>query len=208
LKIVFKNSEKFIIINRRNQSIFAPEHGRCTAFREINNQGLREIDKQGRRTDYLTIHIVLVEPEIPPNTGNIARTCAATGTKLHLIKPLGFSIDDRTLKRAGLDYWQYVDLEVHECLDDFLKKYKDIPKYYATTKGIRKHTEVRYEEDVMLLFGKETEGLPRSLIEENMDRTIRIPMSRETRMRSLNLSNSASIVLYEVLRQRNFSGLE
>lgn len=156
----------------------------------------------------MTIHIVLVEPEIPPNTGNIARTCAATGTKLHLVKPLGFSIDDRTLKRAGLDYWQYVDLEVHESLDDFLKMYKDIPKYYATTKGIRNYTEVRYEEDVMLLFGKETEGLPRALIEENKDRTIRIPMSKETRLRSLNLSNSASIILFEALRQRNFSGLE
>ncbi|HVI40569.1 MAG TPA: TrmH family RNA methyltransferase, partial [Anaerovoracaceae bacterium] len=95
----------------------------------------------------MTIHIVLVEPEIPPNTGNIARSCAATGAKLHLVKPLGFSIDDKTLKRAGLDYWPYVDLEVHECLDDFLIKYKDMPMYLATTKGIRNYAEVVYEEN-------------------------------------------------------------
>jgi tRNA (cytidine/uridine-2'-O-)-methyltransferase len=156
----------------------------------------------------LTIHIVLVEPEIPPNTGNIARSCAATGAKLHLVKPLGFSIDDKTLKRAGLDYWPYVDLEVHESLEEFLKKYKDMPMYLATTKGIRRYTEVSYEENAMLLFGKETAGLPRTLIEEYKDRTIRIPMSRDTRLRSLNLSNSASIVLFEALRQQDFPDLE
>jgi tRNA (cytidine/uridine-2'-O-)-methyltransferase len=156
----------------------------------------------------LTIHIVLVEPEIPPNTGNIARSCAATGAKLHLVKPLGFSIDDKTLKRAGLDYWPFVDLEVHESLEEFLKKYKDMPMYLATTKGIRRYTEVSYEENAMLLFGKETAGLPRTLIEEYKDRTIRIPMSRDTRLRSLNLSNSASIVLFEALRQQNFPDLE
>lgn len=156
----------------------------------------------------MTIHIVLVEPEIPPNTGNIARSCAATGAKLHLVKPLGFSIDDKTLKRAGLDYWPYVDLEVHENLEEFLKKYKDMPMYLATTKGIRQYTEVEYEEDAMLLFGKETAGLPRALIEEYKDRTIRIPMSRDTRLRSLNLSNSANIVLFEALRQQNFPDLE
>ena len=156
----------------------------------------------------MTIHIVLVEPEIPPNTGNIARSCAATGAKLHLVKPLGFSIDDKTLKRAGLDYWPYVDLEVHEGLEEFLKKYKDMPMYLATTKGIRRYTDVSYEENAMLLFGKETAGLPRALIEECKDRTIRIPMSKDTRLRSLNLSNSASIVLFEALRQQNFPDLE
>lgn len=156
----------------------------------------------------MTLHIVLVEPEIPPNTGNIARSCAATGARLHLVKPLGFSIDDKTLKRAGLDYWQYVDLEVHESLEEFLEQYKDMPMYLATTKGIRKYTEVTYEENAMLLFGKETAGLPRTFIEEYKERTIRIPMSKDTRLRSLNLSNSASIVLFEALRQQNFPNLE
>ncbi len=156
----------------------------------------------------MTIHIVLVEPEIPPNTGNIARSCAATGAKLHLVKPLGFSIDDKTLKRAGLDYWPHVDLEVHESLEEFLKKYKDMPMYLATTKGIRRYTDVAYEENAMLLFGRETAGLPRTLIEEYRERTIRIPMSRDTRLRSLNLSNSANIVLFEALRQQNFPNLE
>lgn len=156
----------------------------------------------------MTLHIVLVEPEIPPNTGNIARSCAATGAKLHLVKPLGFSIDDRTLKRAGLDYWPYVDLEVHESLTDFLKEYKDMPMYLATTKGIRNYTDVSYEENAMLLFGRETAGLPRDFIEKYKDRTIRIPMSKETRLRSLNLSNSVNIVLFEALRQQNFPDLE
>lgn len=156
----------------------------------------------------VTIHIVLVEPEIPPNTGNIARSCAATGTKLHLVKPLGFSIDDKTLKRAGLDYWPFVDLEVHESLDEFLEKYKNMPMYFATTKGIRKYTDVAYEENAMLLFGKETAGLPAALIDKHKDRTIRIPMSRDTRLRSLNLSNSANIVLFEALRQQNFLDLD
>jgi tRNA (cytidine/uridine-2'-O-)-methyltransferase len=156
----------------------------------------------------LTIHIVLVEPEIPPNTGNIARSCAATGAKLHLVKPLGFSIDDKTLKRAGLDYWPFVDLEVHESLAEFFDKYKDMPIYLATTKGARKYTDVTYEENAMLLFGRETAGLPRELIEAHRDRTIRIPMSKDTRLRSLNLSNSANIVLFEALRQQNFPNLE
>lgn len=156
----------------------------------------------------MTIHIVLVEPEIPPNTGNIARSCAATGVKLHLVKPLGFSIDDKTLKRAGLDYWPYVDLEVHESLEEFLKKYKDMPIYLATTKGASRYTDVTYEENAMLLFGKETAGLPGTLIDEYKDRTIRIPMGRDTRLRSLNLSNSVNIVLFEALRQQTFPNLE
>ncbi len=156
----------------------------------------------------MTINIVLVEPEIPPNTGNIARSCAATGARLHLVKPLGFAIDDKTLKRAGLDYWPYVDLEVHENLDEFLKKHKNMPMYLATTKGVRSYTDVVYEENVMLLFGKETAGLPGDLIEKYRERTIRIPMSRDTRLRSLNLSNSVNIVLFEALRQLDFPNLE
>ncbi len=156
----------------------------------------------------MTLHIVLVEPEIPPNTGNIARSCAATGSKLHLVEPLGFSIDDKTLKRAGLDYWPFVELEVHECLEDFLTKYKDMPMYFATTKGTRHYSEVSYEKNAMLLFGKETAGLPRDLIEKYRERTIRIPMSKDTRLRSLNLSNSASIVLFEALRQLDFPDLD
>lgn len=152
----------------------------------------------------MTIHIALHEPEIPPNTGNIARSCVATSSRLHLIKPLGFSLEDRYLKRAGLDYWPYVNLEVHENLTDFLEKYGDIPIYLATTKGIRNYTDVNYEENVILMFGKETAGLPSYLIDEFKDRTIRIPMSKETRFRSLNISNSANIILFEVLRQHNF----
>jgi len=156
----------------------------------------------------LTIHIVLVEPEIPPNTGNIARSCAATNSKLHLIKPLGFSIDDKTLKRAGLDYWPYVDLEVHDNLDLFLDKYKNATMYFSTTKGINRYTDVIYEDNAMIIFGKETAGLPRNIIEEHKERTIRIPMSMNTRLRSLNLSNSVNIILFEALRQQGFQGLE
>ena len=153
------------------------------------------------------LSIVLVEPEIPPNTGNIARTCAATGAALHLIKPLGYSIDDTQLKRAGLDYWEFVDLEVHESLDDFLAKYGERPLYLATTKGKRSFTEPLYEENAMLLFGRETAGLPRTFIEANFEKTIRIPMSADTRLRSLNLSNSAAIVVFEALRQLGFPGM-
>ncbi|MBR0600262.1 tRNA (uridine(34)/cytosine(34)/5-carboxymethylaminomethyluridine(34)-2'-O)-methyltransferase TrmL [Sinanaerobacter chloroacetimidivorans] len=156
----------------------------------------------------MTIHIVLVEPEIPPNTGNIARSCAATGAKLHLIEPLGFSIDDKTVKRAGLDYWPFVSLEVHKSLNEFMDKYQDAPMYLATTKGERRYTDVKYESDAMILFGKETAGLPRSFIEEHKEKTIRIPMSKDTRLRSLNLSNSANIVLFEALRQLGFPDLK
>lgn len=155
----------------------------------------------------MSIHIVLVEPEIPPNTGNIARSCAATGAKLHLVEPLGFSIDDKTLKRAGLDYWPFVDLEVHKSLSEFMEKYKGKKMYFATTKGKSSYADIKYEDDVMILFGKETAGLPKELISENEDNTIRIPMSSDTRLRSLNLSNSANIILFEALRQLNFPNL-
>ena len=156
----------------------------------------------------MALHIVLVEPEIPPNTGNIARTCAATGTHLHLVKPLGFSIDDKHLKRAGLDYWPFVTLFVHESLDDFMKEYEGATMYLATTKGGRRHTDVAYKDDDMILFGRETAGLPKDFIAAHGDQTIRIPMSADTRLRSLNLANSANIVLFEALRQLDFPGLE
>ncbi|MDR2771597.1 MAG: tRNA (uridine(34)/cytosine(34)/5-carboxymethylaminomethyluridine(34)-2'-O)-methyltransferase TrmL [Clostridiales Family XIII bacterium] len=149
-------------------------------------------------------HIVLVEPEIPPNTGNIARTCAATGTTLHLVKPLGFEVSDRTLKRAGLDYWPLVNLKLHESLDAFLRAYAGNPMYFVTTKGRRAYTETDCEEGAMFLFGKETAGLDETLLQENADRTLRIPMLPDERLRSLNLANSVAIILYEALRRRGF----
>lgn len=156
----------------------------------------------------MALHIVFVEPEIPPNTGNIARTCAATNTKLHLVKPLGFDIGEKAVKRAGLDYWPYVDLEIHESLDDFMEKYKDKRKFLATTKGGRIYTDFEYMDDDMFLFGRETKGLPRDFIAENAEMAIRIPMSENTRLRSFNLSNSANIILFEALRQLGFPELK
>ena len=156
----------------------------------------------------MAFHIVFVEPEIPSNTGNIARTCAATGSILHLVKPLGFSLDDKYLKRAGLDYWPYVKVEVHESLDDFLKEYEGRRMWLATTKGKQIYTDVCYEDEDMILFGRETAGLPRPFIDGNIDRAIRIPMSEDTRLRSFNLANSANIILFEALRQQGFPGLE
>ena len=152
-------------------------------------------------------HVVLVEPEIPPNTGNIARTCAITGMKLHLVKPLGFSIDDKAVKRAGLDYWDHLELEVHESLGEFLEKYKDRKMYLATTHGGVRYTDVRYERGSFLLFGKETAGLPKELIARHPDAAVRIPMGKNPDLRSLNLSNSAAILLYEAMRQHDFPGL-
>ena len=156
----------------------------------------------------MAIHIVMVNPEIPPNTGNVARTCAATGSVLHLVKPLGFSIDDRSLKRAGLDYWPYVKLEVHESLEQFLEEYQGRRMYLATTKGRKTYAEVAFEDEDMILFGRETAGLPKEFIREHDNMTIRIPMSEQTRLRSFNLSNSVSIILFEALRQNGFPGLE
>ena len=152
------------------------------------------------------LHIVLVEPEIPQNTGNIARTCAATGSELHLVKPLGYSLDDRYLKRAGLDYWPLVKVHVHENFADVLASYPSAPFYYASTKAPRSYAEIDYEEDVFLVFGRESRGLPENLLERVYDRCIRIPMVPGAR--SLNLSNSVAIVAYEALRQRGFSGLQ
>lgn len=157
----------------------------------------------------MNLNIVLVEPEIPQNTGNIARTCAAIGAKLHLVKPLGFEISDKYVKRAGLDYWDKLDIEEHNSLSDFLKKYPvNNNTFLVTTKGQHCYSEVDYSkfEDVILLFGKETKGLPENLLKEHLENTIRIPM-RET-LRSLNLSNSVAIVAYEVFKQNNFCNLE
>ena len=151
------------------------------------------------------INIVLVEPEIPQNTGNIARTCAATGASLHLVKPLGFEIDDRKLKRAGLDYWDKLDITYYEGLDDFFAKNPDADFYCFTTKARHVYSDISYPKRVFLMFGKETKGLPEELLFANPDRCVRIPM-RDT-LRSLNLSNSAAIAVYEVFRQRGFDGL-
>ena len=151
------------------------------------------------------INIVLVEPEIPQNTGNIARTCAATGASLHLVKPLGFEIDDRKLKRAGLDYWDKLDITYYEGLDDFFAKNPDADFYCFTTKARHVYSDISYPKRVFLMFGKETKGLPEELLFANPDRCVRIPM-RDT-LRSLNLSNSAAVAVYEVFRQRGFEGL-
>ena len=158
----------------------------------------------------MKVNIVMVEPEIPQNTGNIARTCAATGGKLHLVEPLGFEITDKTLKRAGLDYWDKLDIEKHSSLEEFLNKYKpeENNMYFVTTKGQNCYSDVEYEkfDEVFLLFGKETKGLPEDLLKKYLDKTIRIPM--RSMLRSLNLSNSVAIVIYEVLRHKNFENLE
>lgn len=155
----------------------------------------------------MSLNIVLVEPEIPQNTGNIARTCAATGSKLHLVKPLGFSIDDRQLKRAGLDYWHLLDIEYHESFDDLKAANTDGLFFYSTTKGKKNHTEVQYTKNCFIVFGKETAGLPRPLLEQNMDYCIRIPMINDENARSLNLSNSVAVVVYEALRQIGFPNM-
>lgn len=152
-----------------------------------------------------TLNLVLVEPEIPQNTGNVARTCAATGARLHLVKPLGFAIDDRKLKRAGLDYWHFLDITYYENLDDFFEKTKGGSYYFFSTKGTHRHTDVRFPDDCYLLFGKETKGLPEELLLKRPDSTIRIPMIDEAR--SLNLSNSVAIAAYEVLRQWDYPSL-
>ena len=151
------------------------------------------------------IHIVLVEPEIPQNTGNIARTCAATGSELHLVKPLGYSREDKYLKRAGLDYWPLVRVHVHENFGEVLAAYPNAPFFYASTKAPKSYAQVAYPKDVFLVFGRESRGLPENLLERVYDRCIRIPMIEGAR--SLNLSNSVAIVTYEALRQHNFEHL-
>lgn len=154
----------------------------------------------------MKFNIVLVEPEIPQNTGNISRTCAVTGCALHLIEPLGFSVDEKHLRRAGLDYWQYLEVYTYKDLDEFFEKNKGGEYFYFSTKAPQKHTDVSYPENAYLFFGKESKGLPEELIENNLSRAVRIPMMSE--LRSLNLSNSVAIAVYEAQRQHGFAGLE
>lgn len=159
----------------------------------------------------MKLNIVLVEPEIPQNTGNIARTCAITGSKLHLVHPLSFKIDEKSVKRAGLDYWNKLDIEEHDSLEDFLNKYKpeEHNMFFATTKGKTKYTDIDYSnmDEVFVLYGKETKGLPEWLLEKYLNsKTIRIPMLPT--LRSLNLANSVAIITYEILRQKNFENLQ
>ena len=152
------------------------------------------------------INIVLHEPEIPQNTGNIARTCAATGASLHIIKPMGFAIDDRKLKRAGLDYWDKLDITYYENYEDFLGQNQNAELYFFSAHGKNSYADITYPDNAFLIFGRESVGLPKELVEANIDRSVRIPM-RKT-LRCLNLSNSVAIAVYEVLRQNNFGGLE
>lgn len=152
----------------------------------------------------MTINVVLIEPEIPQNTGNIVRTCAAVGAELHLVKPLGFSVEDKYLKRAGLDYWNDVNIKYYDNFSELRYKYKESNFYFATTKALNSYTDIRYPEDCFIVFGKETAGLPEELLKENREWSIRIPMKFD--IRSLNLSNSVAIVVYEALRQNNFAG--
>lgn len=158
----------------------------------------------------MKLNVVLVEPEIPQNTGNIARTCAAIGAKLHLVYPLGFNISEKQVKRAGLDYWDKLDIEEHTSFKDFLEKYKPEENniFFVTTKGKQVYSDVHYSEldEIFILFGKETKGLPEDILKKYLDKTIRIPM-RKT-LRSLNLSNAVAIVAYDIFRQCDFFNLE
>ncbi len=152
------------------------------------------------------LNIVLLEPEMPANTGNIGRTCVAAGARLHLIEPMGFLINDKMLKRAGLDYWHKLDVTTYVNYEDFLEKNQGAKIYMATTKSKQKYTDVSYEEDAYIMFGKESAGIPEELLLANKENCVRIPMMPEER--SLNLSNSVAVVLYEALRQQGFPRLE
>ena len=152
------------------------------------------------------MNIVLHEPEIPANTGNIGRTCVATGTSLHLIKPLGFSLDEKHLRRAGMDYWRVVDLHVYENFQDFLDKNPGAKIYMATTKAHQNYSEVSYEPDCFLMFGRESAGIPEEILVDYEDTCVRIPMKEN--IRSLNLSNSVAVLLYEALRQNDFAQMQ
>lgn len=157
----------------------------------------------------MAVHVVLYQPEIPANTGNIARTCAATDTTLHLIGPLGFSTDDKMLKRAGLDYWEFVNIVFYDSLDDFFERNTGGEFFFLTKFGAHTHSDMDYsekEKDYYFMFGKETTGLPKNLIADNSDRCLRIPMNEN--VSSLNLSNSAAIVIYEALRQQEYLHLK
>jgi len=151
------------------------------------------------------MNIVLLEPEIPQNTGNIARTCAATGSRLHMIKPLGFSVEDKYLKRAGLDYWNLLDISYYENFNDFVTKNSNVKMFMATTKSKKTYVEVEYPEDAYIVFGRESAGIPEEILVNYENTSVRIPMVEQSR--SLNLSNSVAIILYEAIRQQNFNGL-
>ena len=154
----------------------------------------------------MALNIVLFEPEIPANTGNIGRTCVATATRLHLIEPLGFRLNEKSIKRAGMDYWEHLDVTRYINFEDFLEKNPGAKIYMATTKGQHVYTEVNYEPDCYIMFGKESAGIPEEILVKNPDTCIRIPMLSE--IRSLNLSNSVAVVLYEALRQNNFESMK
>lgn len=162
--------------------------------------------KDGKEKWKFMLNIVLLEPEIPANTGNIGRTCVATGSSLHLIKPLGFDISEKAVRRAGMDYWFSLDLYVYENYKDFLEKNPGAKIYMATTKARKVYTEASYESDAFLMFGKESAGIPEEILMENRENCVRIPMMGETR--SLNLSNSVAILVYEALRQQDFSHMK
>lgn len=166
---------------------------------------LNYLHKNGRKNMIKKLNIVLVEPEIPPNTGNIARLCAAIGADLHLVKPLGFSIDDKHLKRAGLDYWHLLNVIIYENFQEFEAKNLDGKFFLATTKASKFYSEVQYPEGCYILFGKETKGLSPDILSSYPENLIRLPMRKDAR--SLNLSNSVSIIAYEAIRQWNFPGL-
>ncbi|MBQ8392265.1 MAG: tRNA (cytidine(34)-2'-O)-methyltransferase [Clostridia bacterium] len=151
------------------------------------------------------LNLVLLEPEIPQNTGNIARTCAATGASLHMIKPFGFKINDSRLKRAGMDYWYHLDIHYYESLDEFFEKNENCDFYLFTKKASKRHTDIEYGENVFFFFGRESVGLPEELLLAYPDKCVRIPM--KAGLRSLNQSNSAAIAAYEYLRQKDFDGL-
>lgn len=155
----------------------------------------------------MAINIVLYQPEIPQNTGNIARTCAITGSRLHLIKPLGFSIDNKYLKRAGLDYWNLLDINIYENIEEFFSKHPKGDFYISTTKASNNYSDVEYEDESFIIFGKETAGLPKEIHEKFKNTAIKIPMINNAKARSLNLSNAVSIVVYEALRQLEFPNM-
>ena len=162
--------------------------------------------KYRKRSMDMSLNIVLYEPEIPANTGNIGRTCVPTNTRLHLIEPLGFSLEEKQLKRAGMDYWKDLDVTTYVNWEDFCQKNPNAKIYYATTKARHVYSEVNYEPDCYIMFGKESAGIPEEILKDHPDTCVRIPMVGETR--SLNLSNSVAIVLYEALRQNDFSNMK
>ncbi len=155
----------------------------------------------------MSINIVLIEPEIPQNTGNIARSCAVTGASLHLVRPLGFSVDDKHLKRAGLDYWDLLDIHYYDSFEELLENKNKDKFFYATTKGGNNYCDMEFQDDCYLVFGKETAGISVDILNKNKERCMRIPMINNRAARSLNLANSVSIILYEALRQIGFQNM-